>query len=149
MVENLPVKQQMWVIYPGWEGPLEKEMTNLSSILAWRIPMDREVWRAAVPRVTKVLDMTQQLNKKNICVYHKCYDAICMLPTFFFPGLPDFGLHFTHVINWFSLLPSLFSYYCYKVNDTDLVTLLYLAPQISSFVLLIFPIFSEIHFILK
>uniref|UniRef100_A0A8B9WNE6 Sulfotransferase n=1 Tax=Bos mutus grunniens TaxID=30521 RepID=A0A8B9WNE6_BOSMU len=45
----------------------------------------------------------------------------------------NFGLNFTHVINWFSLLPSLFSYYCYKVNDTDLVTLLYLAPQISSF----------------
>ena len=45
MVENLPVKQQMWVIYLGWECPLEKEMTNLSSILAWRIPMDREDWQ--------------------------------------------------------------------------------------------------------
>ena len=26
----------------GWEDPLEKEMATHSSILAWRIPVDRE-----------------------------------------------------------------------------------------------------------
>jgi len=30
------------------KGMLEKEMATLSSILAWRIPMDREAWRATV-----------------------------------------------------------------------------------------------------
>ena len=27
-----------------WEDPLEEEMTTHSSILAWRIPMDRGAW---------------------------------------------------------------------------------------------------------
>ena len=35
----------------GWEGPLE-EATH-SSILAWRIPMDRGPWQAVVHGVTK------------------------------------------------------------------------------------------------
>ena len=37
----------------GWEDPLEKEMATHSSILAWIHPMDRAVWRATVPGVTK------------------------------------------------------------------------------------------------
>ena len=37
----------------GWEDPLEKEMATHSSILAWRIPMDRGAWRATVLRVSK------------------------------------------------------------------------------------------------
>ena len=32
---------------------LEKEIAAHSSILAWRIPMDRGDWQAAVHRVTK------------------------------------------------------------------------------------------------
>ena len=28
----------------GWEDPLEEGMTTHSSILAWRIPMDRGAW---------------------------------------------------------------------------------------------------------
>ena len=31
-----------------WEDPLEEGMETLSSILAWRIPMDREAWLATV-----------------------------------------------------------------------------------------------------
>ena len=37
----------------GWEGPLKKGMATHSSILAWRIPMDRGAWRATVHGVTK------------------------------------------------------------------------------------------------
>ena len=37
----------------GWEDPLEKEMATHSSILAWRIPMDRGEWRATVHGVAK------------------------------------------------------------------------------------------------
>ena len=29
----------------GWEDPLEEGMETHSSILAWRIPMDRGAWR--------------------------------------------------------------------------------------------------------
>ena len=35
------------------EDPLEKVMATHSSILAWRIPMDRGAWQAAVHRVEK------------------------------------------------------------------------------------------------
>ena len=37
----------------GWEDPLEEGMATHSSILAWRIPMDRGAWRAAVRGVPK------------------------------------------------------------------------------------------------
>ena len=37
----------------GWKDPLEEGMAIHSSILAWRIPMDREAWGATVHGVTK------------------------------------------------------------------------------------------------
>jgi len=37
MVKNLLAMQEIWVSYPGWEDPLEKEMATHSSILAWKI----------------------------------------------------------------------------------------------------------------
>ena len=36
-VKNLPAVQETWVQTLGWEDPLEKEMANHSSILAWKI----------------------------------------------------------------------------------------------------------------
>ena len=36
-----------------WEDALEEGMATHSSILAWRIPMDRGAWRAAVHGVAK------------------------------------------------------------------------------------------------
>ena len=36
-----------------WEDPLEEGMASHSSILAWRIPMDRGAWQAAVQGVAK------------------------------------------------------------------------------------------------
>ena len=37
----------------GQEDPLEEGMATHSSILAWRIPMDRGAWQAMVPRVAQ------------------------------------------------------------------------------------------------
>ena len=37
----------------GGEDPLEKEMATNTSILAWRISMDRGAWHATVHGVTK------------------------------------------------------------------------------------------------
>ena len=45
--------QETWVRSLGWEDTLEKEMATRSSILAWRIPMDRGAWWATVHRVAK------------------------------------------------------------------------------------------------
>ena len=40
-VNNPPVMREIWVRFLGWEDPLEEGMATHSSILAWRIPMDR------------------------------------------------------------------------------------------------------------
>ena len=37
----------------GWEDPLEEGMVMHSSIVAWRMPMDRGAWRATVHGVAK------------------------------------------------------------------------------------------------
>ena len=49
----------------GWEDPLEKDMATLSSILAWRIPMDRGAWRATAHGVTRESGSTWWLNDNN------------------------------------------------------------------------------------
>ena len=38
VVKNLPAMQAMWVLSPGQEDPLEKEVATHSSIIAWKIP---------------------------------------------------------------------------------------------------------------
>ena len=53
MVKNPPAIREPWVQSMGWEDPLEEGMTNHSSILAWRIPMDEGAWWATVQGVTK------------------------------------------------------------------------------------------------
>ena len=53
MVKNPPAMLETWVRSLGWEDPLEKGMAPYSSILAWRIPKDREAWRTAVHGVIK------------------------------------------------------------------------------------------------
>ena len=41
-VKDLSTMQKTWVLFLGWEDPLEKEMATHSSILAWRIPWTEE-----------------------------------------------------------------------------------------------------------
>ena len=43
----------MWVQSVDWDNPLEMEIATHSSILAWKIPMDRGAWWATVNRVAK------------------------------------------------------------------------------------------------
>ena len=54
-VKNLPAMRETWVWSLGWEDPLEEGMATYSSILVWRIPMDRGVWWATVHVVAKNL----------------------------------------------------------------------------------------------
>ena len=51
-VKNLPATLETWVRSLGQKDPLEEEMATHSSILTWRIPMNRGTWRATIHRVT-------------------------------------------------------------------------------------------------
>ena len=52
-VKNPPAMRETWVQALGWEDPLEEGMATHSSVLAWRISMDRGAWQARVHGVTK------------------------------------------------------------------------------------------------
>ena len=53
-VKNPPAMQESWVQSLGWEDPLKEGMASLSSILAWKISIDRRAWRATVHVVAEV-----------------------------------------------------------------------------------------------
>ena len=53
-VKNPPAIRETWVQSLGWENPLEEGMATQFSILAWRIPMDREACQATVHRWQRV-----------------------------------------------------------------------------------------------
>ena len=64
LVKNLSVVQETLLQCLGWEDSLEEGMATHSSILAWRLPMDRRAWRATVHGVaegrTRLSDWAQQ-----------------------------------------------------------------------------------------
>ena len=55
---------ETWVLSLGWED-LEKGMETHSSILAWKIPMDRGAWQATVHGIMKESDTTEQVTLPN------------------------------------------------------------------------------------
>ena len=55
--KDLPAIQKAQVQSLGWEDPLEEGMTTNSSILAWRVPVDRGAWWGH-----KKSDMTERLS---------------------------------------------------------------------------------------
>ena len=69
MVKNPPAMWETWVRSLGWEDPLEEGMATHSSILAWRIPMDRGGWWGTVHGVRES-DMTERLThiRGGVCV---------------------------------------------------------------------------------
>ena len=65
-VKNLPAVQETWVRSLGWEDPLEEGKATHSSILAWRIPMDRGAWWAAVYGVAQSQTRLKQLSSSSM-----------------------------------------------------------------------------------
>ena len=53
MVKNPLAMQETWVGFLGWDDPLEEGVATHSSILAWRIPMERGAWQAIVYGIAK------------------------------------------------------------------------------------------------
>ena len=58
-VKEPPAMRETRVPSLGWEDPLEESTATHSSLLAWRIPMDRGAWQAAVHGVAKSSDTAE------------------------------------------------------------------------------------------
>ena len=58
-VKNPPATWETWVQSLSQEDPLEEGMATHSSILAWKIPVDRGAWWATVHGVTKESDVSE------------------------------------------------------------------------------------------
>ena len=66
-IKNSPAVWETWVGFLGWKDPLEEGMATHSSILAWRIPMDRGAWWAAVHGVAKSqTQLSDQVHNENL-----------------------------------------------------------------------------------
>ena len=79
MVKYQHTTQETWVRSLGWEDPLEEGTATHSSILAWRIPMDRGAWETTVHGVTESL--TQLSNKAHTLVVIGRKAFVCLLET--------------------------------------------------------------------
>ena len=53
LVKNPPAMRETWVPSLLWKDSLEEGMATHSSVLAWRIPMDRGAWQATVHGLAK------------------------------------------------------------------------------------------------
>ena len=54
MVKNPPAMLESCVQSLGWEEPLEEGTATHSSVLPWKIPMDRGAWQATVHGLQRV-----------------------------------------------------------------------------------------------
>ena len=61
--------RETWVQSLGREDPLEDGLATHSSILAWKIAMDRGAWRVTIHWVTKESDTTEQLSTARYKLY--------------------------------------------------------------------------------
>ena len=52
-IKNPHAMQETSVQSLSWDDPLEEGMATCSSVLAWRISMDRGAWQATVHGVAK------------------------------------------------------------------------------------------------
>ena len=53
VVKNPCAMGETWVQSLGWEDPLEEDMATHSSILAWRVPIDRGAWWVTIHGIAK------------------------------------------------------------------------------------------------
>ena len=63
--------QETWVRSMDWENPLEEGMATHSGILAQRIHMDKEAWRATFHRITNGYKQSDRTERRSTarCVH--------------------------------------------------------------------------------
>ena len=71
LVKNPLAMWETWVKSLGWEDSLKEGMAAHSSVLAWRMPMDRGTWRATVHAGCKESDMTERLSTHKHIIHEK------------------------------------------------------------------------------
>ena len=59
LVKTLPTMLETWVLFLGWEDPLEKGMATHSSIPAWKIPWTERSLVGYSSQGCKQLDTTE------------------------------------------------------------------------------------------
>ena len=72
MVKNPPAMGETWVWSLVWEDPLEEGILTHSSILAWRIPVDREAQGRRVRHDWATKHSTAPNIKFTILAFFKC-----------------------------------------------------------------------------
>ena len=83
-VKNLSAMWETWVQSLGWKDILEEGMATHSSIPAWRIPMVRGAWRAAIHGLQRVGHdrVTKQSTAKISCLLKIktfCFSSVSLL----------------------------------------------------------------------
>ena len=71
VVKNPPGMQETSVQSLDWKDPREEGMTTQSSILAWRIPIDRGAWQATVgvtKSQTRLSNQVQHSSMVHVCL---------------------------------------------------------------------------------
>ena len=109
-VKLLPAMLETWVRSLGWENPLEKEIANHSSILAWRFPWTEEpgaLQSIALQRVThdSLSFMTEHSTAQHI------------LPTIF--SFKEISMVFQENLNYLQVSKKPFSVTAYHKDAHD------------------------------
>ena len=88
LAKNLPAQAgdiRAWVRSLGWQDPLEEGMATHSSVLAWRIPMDRGDWWAIIHGVAESRTRWKRQHTHTVrceevetrCCAHETYIMLC------------------------------------------------------------------------
>ena len=93
LVKSLPIMQEAWVWFLGWEDPLEKEMATHSSIIAWRIPWTEEPGRW-LSLGSQELDVAEHTHTYTLSPRVGWFWALCFVP---FPWVSH-GFNFSWLI---------------------------------------------------
>ena len=80
LVKNLPAMWETWVQPLGWEDSLEEGMKIRSSILAWRIAMDRGACWVTVHEVTKSWTQLKRLSTHKVLVLSELSIYLANIP---------------------------------------------------------------------